>query len=77
MRLLVVVFGVLAVLGMSAPTAFAANETSAANCQEVIAKQSTKGTAAGGGPKEGIVAPANCDHYFQYTELIGNGPPGQ
>lgn len=78
MRLVVVVFSVLAVLGMSAPTAFAANENSAANCAEVVAKQAAKGIAAGGGPKEGILAPTNCDHFFQDVGLIGNGtPPGQ
>lgn len=75
MRLLVVVFGVLAVLGTSAPAAFA---DPGANCGAVIAKQYANGVAAGGGPKEGIPAPTNCDHFFQNFGLIGNGtPPGQ
>ena len=34
------------------------------NCSEVIDKQSEKGTTAGGGPKEGVLAPTNCDHFF-------------
>jgi hypothetical protein len=82
MRLLVAAFGVLAVLGMSAPTAFAG--TPEDNCGAVFIKQSEKGVEAGGGPKsefsgEGTLAsPTNCDHFFQENGTIGNGtPPGQ
>lgn len=35
-----------------------------ANCEQNIGKQIEKGVSAGGGPKEGVPAPTNCDHYF-------------
>ncbi len=35
-----------------------------ANCNNTIDRQYGKGVAAGGGPKEGILAPTNCDHFF-------------
>ena len=35
-----------------------------ANCFDNIAKQTDKGVSAGGGPKEGVPAPTNCDHFF-------------
>ncbi len=43
-----------------------------ANCFRNIEKQFEKGVAAGGGPKEGIPAPTNCDHFFQQIGVIGN-----
>jgi hypothetical protein len=34
------------------------------NCSNNIVKQSQNGVSAGGGPKEGVLAPTNCDHFF-------------
>ena len=34
------------------------------NCGENIEKQAEKGVAAGGGKKEGVPAPTNCDKFF-------------
>jgi hypothetical protein len=45
-----------------------------AACENNIDKQSAKKVAAGGGPKAGIPAPTNCDHFFQGEGIIG--PPG-
>jgi hypothetical protein len=47
-----------------------------AACGTNIDKQTDGGVAAGGGPKAGIPAPTNCDHFFQDEGIIGNGPPG-
>ena len=52
------------------------NPNAVAACGENIAKQSDKGVSAGGGPKAGVPAPTNCDHFFQASGAIGNGPPG-
>ena len=61
-----------------APTASAygpnPNPNAVGPCGDVIARQSDKGVAAGGGPKAGIPAPTNCDHFFQAIGAIGNGP---
>ena len=35
------------------------------NCASAGGKQTAKGVAAGGGSKEGIPAPLNCDRFFQ------------
>jgi hypothetical protein len=40
-------------------------QTAGENCSGVVNKQEEKGVAAGGGPKEDIPAPTNCDHFFQ------------
>jgi hypothetical protein len=45
-------------------------------CGDNIDKQTANEVTAGGGPKEGIPAPTNCDHFFQSQGYIGNGPPG-
>jgi hypothetical protein len=45
------------------------------NCSKVIDSQSENGIAAGGGPKADILAPTNCDHFFQDVGAIGNGLP--
>jgi hypothetical protein len=34
------------------------------NCFENIIKQTEKDVSAGGGPKEGVPAPTNCDKFF-------------
>jgi hypothetical protein len=41
----------------------------AQNCENTIDRQTAKGVSAGGGPKAGVPAPTNCDHFF--------GAPGQ
>jgi hypothetical protein len=43
----------------------------AENCGSVIQRQSERGIAAGGGPKAGILAPANCDWFFFAIGAIG------
>jgi hypothetical protein len=43
-------------------------------CGNAIASQSDRGVAAGGGPKEGIPAPTNCDWFFFFIEAIGQHP---
>lgn len=43
-------------------------------CVDVILSQSDRGVEAGGGPKEGIVAPTNCDFFFFAIEAIGQHP---
>ncbi|MBA3628658.1 MAG: hypothetical protein H0W55_03130 [Actinobacteria bacterium] len=40
-------------------------------CVNVVVSQSDRGVAAGGGPKEGIVAPTNCDFFFFIIGAIG------
>ena len=42
------------------------------NCAATVDKQTEKDISAGGGSKEGIPAPTNCDHFFQREGLIGN-----
>ena len=44
----------------------------------VVARQTEREIQAGGGPKSGAVAPANCDHFWQDPEgagVVGNGWP--
>jgi hypothetical protein len=65
---LIAVVVVLAGLA-SAPLASAYGEShpnpqAVANCEANVAKQFDAGVAAGGGKKEGIPAPTNCDHLF-------------
>ena len=53
-----------------------ANPSAVQACIANIDKQTASGVTAGGGPKSGIPAPTNCDHFFQGEGLIGNGLPG-
>ena len=46
------------------------------NCSNTVDRQEAKGVEAGGGPKAGIPAPTNCDHYFQNIGAIGGGNGG-
>jgi hypothetical protein len=46
--------------GSNAPGQARADE----NCGNVIDKQTAMGVSAGGGPKQGVPAPTNCDHFF-------------
>jgi hypothetical protein len=64
--MLAVVWVVVAIL---APAAVAyggpnPNPKAVANCEANITKQALNGVSAGGGPKAGIPAPTNCDHFF-------------
>ena len=52
------------------------NPQAVERCIATIVKQSASGITSGGGPKSGIPAPTNCDHFFQGEGLIGNGLPG-
>ena len=63
---------VTGLVGVAAP-AQAANDTSRTHCGNTIARQSENGVTAGGGPKAGIPAPTNCDHFFQFIGVIGSG----
>lgn len=46
-------------------------EQAVAECGKVISLQTMREIVAGGGPKAGIPAPTNCDHFFQLIGLIG------
>lgn len=46
-------------------------EQAVAECGKVISLQSMREIVAGGGPKGGILAPTNCDHFFQLIGVIG------
>jgi hypothetical protein len=46
-------------------------EQAAAECVKVIGLQAMREIVAGGGPKAGIPAPTNCDHFFQIIGAIG------
>lgn len=85
MKRFVVMLAVVAVLmvALAAPAfAFAYNPNGLANgkgqgialekCGNAVNKQQSKGVSAGGGPKEGLEGPSNCDHYYQLEGFIGN-----
>ena len=40
-------------------------QNAAENCTAAIARQDARGIAAGGGPKDGIGGPADCDHNYR------------
>ncbi len=42
------------------------------NCEANVMKQTEEEVAAGGGPKQDIDAPTNCDHFYQREGNIGN-----
>ncbi len=71
-RLLAVTGLALSMALATAVPAAAQTDKSMQNCGRVIEKQSEKGIVAGGGPKAGIPAPTNCDHFFQNRGSIGN-----
>jgi hypothetical protein len=49
------------------------NPRAVAACERTVDRQTAKGVSAGGGPKAGIPAPTNCDHFYQSEGLIGSG----
>ena len=67
---------VIALPGTAAGFGPSLNPHAVAACETNIGKQSASGVTAGGGPKAGIPAPTNCDHFYQGIGLIGNGVPG-
>ena len=73
MKKLILAVGLGVALAAPASTALGANDKSAARCEATIDRQTAKGTTAGGGPKAGIPAPTNCDHFYQEEGLIGGG----
>jgi hypothetical protein len=62
--------------GAAAAFGPSANPHAVAACEASIDKQSANGVSAGGGPKAGVPAPTNCDHFYQSNGSIGNGLPG-
>jgi hypothetical protein len=52
-------------------TAAPGQQKAFSNCVRVIISQTSKGITSGGGPKAGIPAPTNCDHFFQAIGVIG------
>ena len=64
--------GLAIVLGTALP-ASATTPKSEQNCSNTVDRQEPRGVTAGGGPKAGIPAPTNCDHYYQDLGLIGSG----
>jgi hypothetical protein len=43
-------------------------------CGDAIGSQIDLGVEAGGGPKEGFLAPTNCDWFFFFIDAIGQHP---
>jgi hypothetical protein len=64
--------GLAVILGTALP-ASASTPKSEQNCSNAIDRQYANETTAGGGPKAGIVAPTNCDHFYQEFGIIGSG----
>ena len=62
--LLVVALALVAVPTASPFSEGHSNQSAVENCLANIAKQTDKGVSAGGGKKEGIPAPTNCDHFY-------------
>jgi hypothetical protein len=67
----------LALPGAAGALGPSGNPHAVAACEKSIDKQSANGVTAGGGPKAGVPAPTNCDHYYQFNGSIGNGLPGE
>jgi hypothetical protein len=79
MKRLALVIGIGAMAALPAAAAGygpSENPHAVAACVKNIDKQTAKGVAAGGGPKAGVPAPTNCDHFYQSGGAIGNGLPG-
>ena len=53
-----------------------ASQTGLEQCVAAIDRQLAAELVAGGGPKEGIDGPANCDHFFFIIGAIGNEHSG-
>jgi hypothetical protein len=75
MRRVIVVFGLTLALMFAGPAAIAlpglgesegapGQEIAFEHCVDTITRQSDAGIAAGGGPKAGVLAPTNCDKFF-------------
>ncbi|HSL10143.1 MAG TPA: hypothetical protein VLA82_02365 [Actinomycetota bacterium] len=46
-------------------------EVALAKCEDVVGRQSDKELDTGGGPKDGLGAPTNCDWFFFFVGAIG------
>ena len=71
--LAVAVGALMALPGAAAAYGPSANPHAVAACDATIDRQTAGGVSAGGGPKAGVPAPTNCDHYYQIIGAIGNG----
>jgi hypothetical protein len=49
-------------------------EVSLVACGDAVSLQIDLGVETGGGPKEGNLAPTNCDWFFFFIEAIGQHP---
>ncbi len=71
------VVAVALALAIAAPaSSHKASQTGLEQCAAAVEMQVEAGLAAGGGPKEGIDGPANCDHFFFIIGAIGNEHSG-
>jgi hypothetical protein len=62
--LLVLAAGLILVPTGSPYSADHPNTQAQSNCEANIARQIDLGLAANGGDKDGLLAPTNCDHFF-------------
>ena len=78
MRLvLLIVLATAVALGSALPAlAHNPSEKAVAACIAAVDRQLARGVEAGGGPKEGIPGPSNCDHFFFLIGAIGNENSG-
>ncbi|MBA2537381.1 MAG: hypothetical protein H0V20_08135 [Actinobacteria bacterium] len=60
----------------SPATAHNPNEQGFVHCGLAVENQIDIEVEAGGGPKAGILAPTNCDHFFFAIGAIGNENSG-
>jgi hypothetical protein len=65
-----------ALIGAAAPAQASNGDIRYIKCGDAIVFQTERGIVAGGGPKVGIPAPLNCDHYFQIIGAIGKPQGG-
>jgi hypothetical protein len=54
----------LAIPGLGESEGAPGQEIALEECIDTIIRQTEAGVAAGGGPKEGVPAPTNCDKFF-------------
>ncbi len=74
--LLFVVVSALTLATTASALAHNPNENGFVGCGQHVDNQIEMGIEAGGGAKEGILAPTNCDHFFFLTGVIGNENSG-
>ena len=64
MRVMIVACAIAAIGAANASATSGDSGSTKQGCQAAIERQVANGISAGGGFKEGILAPANCDHFF-------------